>query len=394
MTAQRIAHLATFMNTLGGLQAIVRRHYAQDANWNFDSRFITFFERSAITPSPRTTRLGFKWSTSVGQARRAFATNYTPRENEIAIYHDLWGAAAFAEFESFQRRIGFIHCHCGQTLDCVGRNPRLFDGILSVNPYTIGTIRAEHPFLPPERIQLIPVPVGPAPEGLPTRAEKASEFVIGYAGRLVKPNKRVDRIPELYQRLANSGLKFRLELMGAGPLRPWLERKLQGAQHVVFHGEKTGVDYWKILSQWDAVIYTSDLEGMGIALLEAMSVGALPLFPKITGGGAERAREVSSELLYRPGDLQHLVELIKACASRTSSETEHLRQRARNAAAPYSEKAYFSTFAKFVEQIAAEPRISIQRYTRRPFYVTDFAPFAVVDRFCPFALNRPNRVAA
>ena len=376
------------MNALGGLEAVLRHHRDCDSQWGIDSRFVVLFESARPADNGRTQSLGLDWSTSIRDVRQRFGGRLPPREGEVVIYHDLWGVAILSDLDRSARRVGFIHCPADMILHCARRNLHLLDGILCVSPPVVEQLKELLPRFPPERIQFIPIPVTAAPPETHRPPRNGREFVIGYSGRLIKADKRVDRLPQLCDFLQKLSPSFRLEILGSGPMKRWLERKLRNCPKTVFHGEKRGPDYWKILSSWDAIVYVSDLEGMGLSLLEAMSVGVLPLYPDISAGGEKYVRQVCRDLLYRPGDLEGLARILDDLSRRPEDEIEKLRRRSREAVAFHAGDAYHKTFEQFIKRIAEAPRISQRDFAIRPLYFADLLPFAVVGRCCPGAFYR------
>ncbi len=92
-------------------------------------------------------------------------------------------------------------------------------------------------------------------------------------GRLV-PQKGFDLLLEAFARIAGSHPRWRLEIVGGGPLRQELERKAQTlniAGRVHFTGEVC--DPFRILSNADIFVFSSRFEGFGLALCEAMACG-------------------------------------------------------------------------------------------------------------------------
>jgi len=380
MASNNVTHVAACMSTLGGLEAVLRHHHAHDSRWEFDSRFVILFESGKDAEDGRVQCLGLNWATSVLDTRRRFGKRFSPRSGELVIYHDLLGVAVLSDLDQAVRRIGFIHCPADAILHCRQQNLHLLDGILSVSRPVIDETKRLFPQLPPERIEFVPVPVSSVPAGSDRPPKEGRPFVIGYSGRLIKAHKRVDRLPELYRLLEKMEVNCRLEILGSGPMRPWLERKLQGRQRVVFHGEKRGPDYWKVLGAWDAIVYVSDLEGMGISLLEAMSVGVVPLYPDISGGAAHYVRHVGPDLLYAPGNLEGLARIVGNLSRSPEGEVEKLRARSREVVARHRGDAYDETFQSFIRRIAQAPRVSQCDFARRPVYFADMLPFAVLTR--------------
>lgn len=99
-----------------------------------------------------------------------------------------------------------------------------------------------------------------------------------YVGRMDMENKRVNRIIDTWSLLACKHKDWSLHLVGDGPHKSELERyvKHNDIRNVVFHGfvpdEPT-----KFYKESKIFILTSDLEGFGLVIVEAMSYAVVPI---------------------------------------------------------------------------------------------------------------------
>jgi glycosyltransferase involved in cell wall biosynthesis len=120
---------------------------------------------------------------------------------------------------------------------------------------------------------------GPDVRTLPARTPRDTP-VVGFAGRFV-PIKRLDLL--IATAAAMRG-PTRFEIVGDGPLRPELVRQARelGVQdRVTFVPFQA--DIWSMLAGWDAVVLTSDHEGLPMIFLEALASG-VPVFARDVGG--------------------------------------------------------------------------------------------------------------
>ncbi|MCB0214375.1 MAG: glycosyltransferase family 4 protein [Anaerolineae bacterium] len=106
-----------------------------------------------------------------------------------------------------------------------------------------------------------------------------------FVGRL-HPQKRLDLLLPAFKqaKLARPKLRWRLLLVGDGPLRESLEtmaQELDSADEIIFCGETNDVPCY--LTQADIFVLPSCGEGMSNALLEAMTYG-LPCLASLDGG--------------------------------------------------------------------------------------------------------------
>jgi glycosyltransferase involved in cell wall biosynthesis len=216
------------------------------------------------------------------------------------------------------------------------------------------------------------------------------KLILGFSGRVSKEQKRVDRFPELVRCLEQAGIDFRLDIVGDGPERDWLQRKFRRHPRVRIYGKLLGDDYWDVLARWDFAVFVSDYEGLPITMIEAMSLGALPLYPAIGSGGDVYAAKVRSDLLYPPNDFRRLAMTLDDLRHASPDQLSDLRQRARAATAQHLGQAYDSIFSSFIKKIVDLPRISKASFPRRPFFWTDYCPFGVLRRFCADGFFRRN----
>ena len=132
------------------------------------------------------------------------------------------------------------------------------------------------------------------------------EPVLLFVGNLVAV-KGVDILVEAAARLAAAGARFRLHLVGQGPLRPHLERLAADrglGVRVEFHGAIPNThlpDWYRAAS---AVVLPSHSEGVPNVLLEAAACG-VPFIASAVGGIPEIAGLGVSRLVPR-GDVEAL----------------------------------------------------------------------------------------
>jgi glycosyltransferase involved in cell wall biosynthesis len=137
--------------------------------------------------------------------------------------------------------------------------------------------------------------------------------VITCVGRL-SPEKGHAMLLEATRRLADTGLAFRLLLVGDGPLRAELEKKCERLRLracVRFLGEMREIDL--VYGATDILVLPSFKEGMPNVVLEGMSHG-LPMVVTRVGAIPDMLHDGVDAMLVEPGDvmalsraLQHLL---------------------------------------------------------------------------------------
>jgi glycosyltransferase involved in cell wall biosynthesis len=183
-------------------------------------------------------------------------------------------------------------------------------------------------------------------------------------------------------------MPFRLELLGNGPDRSWITREFAGNPSVVIHGEKSGPDYWRIMSHWDFILFVSDTEGTPLALLEAMACGVLPLYPRIGSGGDEYVEHVSKSLLFELDKLDQVAAILNQIRKMPHDDVTRLRTRCRDLLSVNLGNGYLKMFHEFMTHILSMPRISSSLKRPRRIFLTDFVPFGVIRRYMPRSIYK------
>lgn len=138
-----------------------------------------------------------------------------------------------------------------------------------------------------------------------------ADFVVGTSGRLAK-GKNQALLLEAARGLADSIPKLRVLIVGSGPEESNLRLKAQALgieSKVCFAGFRERVENY--LAAMDAFVFSSEEEGLGLALIEAMGCG-LPCI----SADFEAAKEINGEdeacLLFTRNSAESLVERIRA----------------------------------------------------------------------------------
>ena len=124
------------------------------------------------------------------------------------------------------------------------------------------------------------------------------EVVIGFVGRLVM-EKGLDVFSDAIDQLERRGVRHRVLVIGAGPAREWLERRLPRA---IFAGFQKGEDLGRAAASADMLFNPSVTETFGNVTLEAMAVG-LPVVAARATGSTSLVTDGLTGRLIRPGGI-------------------------------------------------------------------------------------------
>ena len=385
----RLSHFFTYYRTLGGVQSIIKRHHAADAKRGHEPSFLFAFESDDFD-EPNVNGLGFGGGHSISSMRTRFVNHSSRFTDSVAICHNMWGLQFLADLMPAERRVGLLHSDWTGLRPFLETQRGLLDGVLCVSNALVELVSDCLPDLPKSnRVKLIPYPV----DGLTAMPERAPltgrTVVIGWVGRMQTEQKRVERLPGLAKALESAGIDFRFELLGDGPRQAWLKQQLP-SNRTVFHGRKSGDEYWAVLRRWDFITSVSDYEGLPISMLEAFSAGVLPICPAIGSGGDEYSAELGDEFVWEAFDFGQAAAKLKSILAKPESAIGQARAEARALTNRHSEVEYFRTFDEFVARIADEPRVSAEHLAKRPFYFSDRLPFGLMTRLWPIGCIRRN----
>jgi glycosyltransferase involved in cell wall biosynthesis len=350
-----VLHLFHQFQSMGGVESVLRLHREFDPAIAIQSETIIYNDaenRSAerlhclgIQPTDSLAQLGAKL--------RRVAASYPDR---LAIYHLAWAFSCFCPNDLARRRILVIHTETPGMKRFLRKNAHFLDGILSVNQQIRSSVLDALPSFPADRVGVIGCPINPPDE--PRPAEAFSDPVrLAFIGRLVIEQKRIDRIPDFCSELERLGLHYNFDLLGDGAARPDLEKKI-GSHKIFFQGALQSDAYWQHLRELDCAVYFSDFEGTPLAMLEALSQGVIPVYPRINSGGDKYVAEISPDLLYPPGDLQAAAAIVQKLSRSKPEEIARLRERSRAAVVEHSVASYLKHTFDFGKKVWDSPRIS------------------------------------
>ncbi len=128
------------------------------------------------------------------------------------------------------------------------------------------------------------------------------------------------------------------------------------------------------------ILFQSDYEGIPLSLLEAMSVGVIPIYPRIRSGGDAYVAKVRSDLLYEPEDFGHVAKVLSQLIVLDESALESLRARCKEVTAPHTGDNYIKAFSTFIRQLRELPKASKAAVPRPPRFVENCS-FTWLARF-------------
>lgn len=164
---------------------------------------------------------------------------------------------------------------------------------------------------------------------------KEGEFWVGTAARLVSV-KNIDMLIDSAKLLTekNPDIDFKVSIFGDGEMREQLEQKIKRyslEDRVLLHGHYSNM--YPVFKSLDVFTLTSLDEGLPISLLEAMSMGAIPVCTKV-GGMKEVIKHGENGFLVSSGNVQELV-LILTYIYENKDRMQPLRENAKRTVEEY-----------------------------------------------------------
>lgn len=144
----------------------------------------------------------------------------------------------------------------------------------------------------------------PEGRGRPEMLKEAS-IVVGTVA-LLRPEKNLGLLVEAFARLLQVDRKARLLLVGSGPVRPDLEKRmceLQIRDACIFQDTVARPADW--MRAMDVFVLPSTTEGFSNSLLEAMACGCCPVASRV-GGTPELVVDEEHGILFESGNVAEL----------------------------------------------------------------------------------------
>ena len=186
-----------------------------------------------------------------------------------------------------------------------------------------------------------------------------------FAGRMEHGQKGVLDLPEIDHALCEQQIDVRWTIVGAGPDEQRLRSAWQSPR-ATFLGAKTPGEVLQIAAEQDVFVLPTRYEGVPVALLEAMSVGLVPVISRIESGVAELLVDGRTGLMPPVGDIRGFAAAI-ALLDRDRTQLEQMGEAAwRYVARAHNMRertdAYQELFARY-------------RELRRPRSDASFVPY-------------------
>jgi len=203
---------------------------------------------------------------------------------------------------------------------------RAADAVIALNEEQAEVLRSRYR-VRPVRIRVIPngVPLEPGAATDRNRRAPGSVLRLLFVGRL-SPQKNLPRLLEAV-RLVEADV--RLDIVGDGPERTIVEEMVGrlGLRNVLLLGARRGPELAQCYREADALVLTSDQEGMPLVILEAMAAG-LPVVATDVPGVAATLGEAGLLVAPTPRAVAQGIDRLAADACLRADLSARARRRA------------------------------------------------------------------
>ena len=178
-------------------------------------------------------------------------------------------------------------------------------------------------------------------------------------GRIEDISKGVFWLPGILKKVRARGVDARLTVAGDGPDRAELERRIDraGLRGVTeFRGWVQREDLPRLYAEHEVFLFPSRFEGLGVAVVEAMAAGCVPVATRIRGVTDFVVEDGRTGLLFPSGATGTAAHLL-ADMARNRGRLREMRDACRAATARrFGVREQARAFTEVVERVIAHPR--------------------------------------
>jgi glycosyltransferase involved in cell wall biosynthesis len=235
----------------------------------------------------------------------------------VLLTNDLLELAMASAFDCGRTVIQILHADTDYYYDLAARHEDVIDAFVVYGRTMERRLKVR---LPRRSDDIYFLPYG-MPEPPRRRTAVSGKLRILFAGRLEHAQKGVLDLPSIDRVLTDRGVDVQWTVVGSGPDEERL-RDAWTSSRVRFLGTKKHEEVIDIASEHDVFVLPTRWEGVPVALLEAMSVGLVPVVSRVESGVAEILTDGITGLMPPVGDLAAFADAIAGLdADRTKLES-------------------------------------------------------------------------
>ena len=209
-------------------------------------------------------------------------------------------------------------CHDEVYLDVARDFAHVIDGFVAHNPHFADRLKAQLPGARSEDVLFLPFGIPQEPE-IRRAPNPDRPLRVVFIGRLHEQKGVLD-LPRIDDLLRVSGVKVEWAILGRGPERERLERAVAGRGNFVIESPVDGHEMLHKAAAGDVFVLPTRLDGTPLAVMEAMSVGLVPVVTEFNPGAHWMVSADSGFVCSVPEPESFAVHLIRLANDRTELE--------------------------------------------------------------------------
>lgn len=287
-----------------------------------------------------------------------------PAGEGVLLANDLLELAMASAMDCSRTVIQLLHADTDYYYDLAARHQDVIDGFVV---YGRAMERRLKERLPHRSDDIYFLPYG-IPEPRRRRTADGGKLRVMFAGRLEHRQKGVLDLPSIDRVLMDRNIAVQWTVVGSGPDENTL-RNAWTSPRVRFLGARSHAEVMDIASEHDVFVLPTRWEGVPVALLEAMSIGLVPVVSRVESGVGEILKEGVTGLMPPVGDVaafadamalldanRAMLESISGAAATYVSANHDIRQRT---------DAYQALFARYTQLRRVRSHIASHPYGSR-----------------------------
>lgn len=312
-------------------------------------------------PARRTLRVEHDWPREnlfavLRRMRRAL-----PPGPGVFVANDYFGLAFAARHDSGRALVQVLHGDAEVHYALAERFAGHVDAFVAVSRHIRDELRRR---LPQRAGQIHWLPSGvPIPPR--TRRPADGPLRLVYGGRLDRAKGALE-LPEIDRALTERGVPVRWTLFGSGPDEAALRRAFADSGRATFAGALAPDALAERLVEHDVFVLPSRLEGLPLALLEAMAAGLVPVASDLASGMRDALTPGEHGFLAPVGDAQAFADVIARLARERDLLERCGAAAAARARARFDHRVRAGAFFDLLRDLCEVPRAPRPRLARGP----------------------------
>jgi glycosyltransferase involved in cell wall biosynthesis len=233
-----------------------------------------------------------------------------PSGDGVLLANDLLELAMASVFDCGRAVVQLLHGDTDYYYELAARHEEVVDAFVVYGRTMERTLKAR---LPHRSNDIYFLPYG-LPEPPRRRTAAGGRLRVIFAGRLEHEHKGVLDLPSIDRALLDRGIDVQWTVVGSGPDEQKLRACLD-SRRANFLGARTAAEVMDIASRHDVFVLPTRWEGVPVALLEAMTVGLVPVVSRINSGVAEVLTAGETGLMPPVGNIAAFADAIAALDS-------------------------------------------------------------------------------